>query len=196
MGRVVVARRVDHVSAALELLRPVHRGVGVSQERLGVARVLRIQADADRGRDEELAAPQVERLLQRLAHARGHGLGDEQRRHRAAGDRAGPSLEIGEQQQELVAAQARDRVGLTRAHAEALRQLDQQLVAGVVPERVVHELEVVEVQERARRRRGRSDGHGPARSRASPRTTHGSAGRSTCRGRPGTRSAPRRACAA
>ena len=64
-----------------------------------------------------------------------------------AGQRARPSLEVGQQQQELVAGEARDHVGLAGADAETLRQLDQQLVAGVVPQRVVHELEVVEIQE-------------------------------------------------
>ena len=64
---------------------------------------------------------------------------------RADGPRS--AVEVGQQEQELVAAEPRDHVGLARADAEAIRQLDQQLIAGVMPEGVVHELEVVEVQE-------------------------------------------------
>ena len=60
---------------------------------------------------------------------------------------AGLPLEVGQQQQELVAALARDEVGLAGAVAQALGELGEQLVPGGVAQRVVHELEVVEVQE-------------------------------------------------
>ena len=57
-----------------------------------------------------------------------------------------PALEVGEQQEELVPTLPRDQVRLARASAEPLGELLQELVAGVVAERVVHELEVVEVE--------------------------------------------------
>ena len=56
-------------------------------------------------------------------------------------------VEVRQQQQELVAALARDEVGLTGVDAQPFRELGEQLVAGGVPQRVVHELEVVEVDE-------------------------------------------------
>ena len=90
--------------------------------------------------------PRSNGCSQRLADARGHGLGDEQRRvgaGRAGALARGRPAAAGTRRR----AEARDHVGLARAHAEALRQLDQQLVAGVVAQRVVHELEVVQVQE-------------------------------------------------
>ena len=55
-----------------------------------------------------------------------------------------------EQDGELVAADARDRVDAPEAAAEALGHLDQQLVAVVVPEVVVDQLEPVEVEEEHR----------------------------------------------
>ena len=55
-----------------------------------------------------------------------------------------------EQDGELVAAEARHGVGGPGALHEALGRGLQQAVAGVVPERVVHVLEVVQVQEHHR----------------------------------------------
>ena len=123
----------------------------------------------------------------------GHGLGDEQSGFRA-GHRADPSLEVGEQQEELVATLARDQVRFAGAPAETFRELLQELVPGVVAERVVHELEVVEVEVEHSHAEVMA---ARARSRlpASPRRAPGSAGRSACRGTPGRRPAPRRACA-
>ena len=52
-------------------------------------------------------------------------------------------------QDELVAAEPRDRVGFAYRGRETLRHRLQQLVAGIVAERVVDPLEVVEVEEEA-----------------------------------------------
>ena len=62
-----------------------------------------------------------------------------------AGGRAGVALEVGQQEHELVAAVAGEQVGRAGAAGEPRGDLAQQLVAGGVPERVVDELEVVEV---------------------------------------------------
>ena len=51
---------------------------------------------------------------------------------------------------ELVAAEARDRVGVAKGAAEANRQLPEQLVAARMPERVVDLLETVEVEQQDR----------------------------------------------
>ena len=67
---------------------------------------------------------------------------------------------------ELVAAEARDRVAGAQLAVQARADRAQQLVAGVVAERVVDDLQVVEVQEQQRdpaavaRARGRAPGAG------------------------------------
>ena len=52
----------------------------------------------------------------------------------------------GEQHRELVAADARDGVGVAHALFEQRRDLAQQIVAGDVPARVVDELEAIEIE--------------------------------------------------
>ena len=100
-------------------------------------------------------------------------------------------IEVGEQHQELVAALTRHQVGLPRARAQTVGELGQQQVAGVVAERVVHELEVVEVEEDHR------DGGAVALGtlhREDERLLEQLAvreRRSVRRGRPGARCAPR-----
>ena len=59
----------------------------------------------------------------------------------------------GQQQRELVAAEARDQPGLADDLLQARAELRQQPVAGVVAERVVELLEAVEVDHRDRQRR-------------------------------------------
>ena len=54
------------------------------------------------------------------------------------------------QDDELVAAETRDRVGLAHGGADRARRLDEELVADGVTERVVHGLEAVEVDEQRR----------------------------------------------
>ena len=69
--------------------------------------------------------------------------------------RVGGGLALGdvlEQHGELVAAESRGDVRAADAVVEAARELDEHLVAGGVAERVVHGLEVVEVEEDHRRR--------------------------------------------
>ena len=60
-------------------------------------------------------------------------------------DRRALSLQIREQEQELVPALSRDEVGLPRRLLQPLGELAEELVPGLVAEGVVHELEVVEV---------------------------------------------------
>ena len=59
-------------------------------------------------------------------------------------------VEIGQQQAELVAAEAGERVRVADRAADALGDLDQQLVAGGVAERIVDLLEAVEVHQQDR----------------------------------------------
>ena len=142
---VVATGREHDVSTRLLLLRLIHRRVRVLQQGLRVLRVLREQADAERPRRVEGRPGQIERLLERLADPFRHRLGDLHRRVRCVGI-VRTTLQIAEQDEELVAALPGDQVGVTRAQAQPVAELREQQIAGVVSERVVHQLEVVEIE--------------------------------------------------
>src|ERR1700749_1477194 len=55
-------------------------------------------------------------------------------------------LRVDDGNSKLVSAQSRDQIDFTRAVLQAATDLDQQLVTGHMPESIVHNLEVVEVQ--------------------------------------------------
>ena len=102
------------------------------------------QADADARAELELGAADAERgpeLVEQL-------VGDRLRQRAAVAGRAV------EHEHELVAAVAGERVGAVDARPQALRQRADQLVAGLVAERVVDRLEVVHVEVEQRDRRG------------------------------------------
>ena len=75
----------------------------------------------------------------------------------ATADARAGILHIAQDHGELVATQARDGVAFLDAGAQALRDDGQQLVAGLVAQRIVDLLEVVQVdvEQRATRRRVR-----------------------------------------
>ncbi len=54
--------------------------------------------------------------------------------------------QFGDDQDELVSAEPRDRVAFALSRSQPLGHLDQQLVAGGVPQRVVDRLEAIEVE--------------------------------------------------
>ena len=124
----------DRVARAALGLRAVHGDVGVAHDVLGRA-VGGDERDADARRHVELAVVDLERRGQRLLQA----LGDD----RGAADVA----DVVEQQRELVAAVARDGVAGAQRAFDPLRDRHQQAVADEVAERVVDELEAVEVEE-------------------------------------------------
>ena len=99
--------------------------------------------------DVELHAADRERLLQRATHALCGLLGGRGR----LGEDPGRSRH---QQEELVAAVAADDVAGSGGAAQALGDGGEQLVAGLVAEAVVHELEVVEIDVEDGRPLGRS----------------------------------------
>ena len=131
---------VEAVGVAAGLLRRVHRGVGLLDQRHRIARVERVHRHADRARERRHLVGQPERREERLAHAREH-------RHRL--ERRVRGIEPGQDQHELVAAEPRDGVRLAHRAGQPLRDRLQQLVAGIVAERVVDALEVVEIEEQA-----------------------------------------------
>ena len=106
---------------------------------VGILAVFGIDADADARRQAD-------------QHVIADAAGRRQCRDQLLGDRGrvGRLRHFGEQDQELVAAVAADRVGFAHRRRQALRGQLEHLVADRVAERVVDLLEVVEVQEQQR----------------------------------------------
>ena len=130
---VQVRREILEVVAPL-LLRGVHRRVGGREQAVDVLRVVRVAGDADARRRR---APRSPRDVDRLGEPLEDLAGDD-------GDVA-RVLHVVDDDRELVAAQARDDVGLAHAFLDARRDRPQHRVARGVAVRVVHLLEVVEV---------------------------------------------------
>ena len=129
-------RLVEDLQPRLALLLGlVHGGVGVADQVVGADRVALGQRDAEAGADEAVLALELERLADRG----GEPVGD-------AADVV-EVLDALEQDHELVAAEAGDHVVGAQLVGEALGDGDQQLVTGAVAERVVDDLEVVDVGE-------------------------------------------------
>ena len=143
-------RVVEEVPAGLPvLLRLVHRGVGVAEQhhRIGVlGRVGLHRHDADAHRQHRVVAVEHDRRLDRVADLLGDPGGVVDRLQSFAEDH------------ELVAAGSRDGVRRASRAGEAVRDLDQHVVAGRVAEGVVHPLELVEVAEEQRQHVARSRG--------------------------------------
>ena len=110
--RVVAVERIEGMAVAARVLRAVHRSVRVLQESLRVGRVVGEEADADRGADEDLHAGDDEGSQQRAADL-------------PRDDRGGLAgvlgvvlvavrLDVGEEDEELVASLAGDHVGGAR----------------------------------------------------------------------------------
>ena len=126
---------VEHGLATLAVgLRAVHGDVGVAQD--GLRRGIGLgEGDPDRRVDEQLALRDLERRAQGLVHA----LGDER-------GLVGVGHAV-EQDGELVAAEAGDRVRRPDGRLEPAGDRHEQPVSRLVAERVVDELEAVEVEE-------------------------------------------------
>ena len=83
---------------------------------------------------------QPERLLERLTHARNHGHHFERRIG---------GTETRQHEHEFVAAEPRDGVALADGLRQPLADRLQELIAGVVTQRIVDPLEVIEVEKEA-----------------------------------------------
>ena len=117
-------------------LGAVEREIGILQQLVRVVAVLRGERHADAGADGELVA----RKLVGLAHGGEQAIREGQRRFALV---VAGAL----QDRELVAAEPRHQIGLARAADEPLRGLLQQCVADRMAERVVHRLELIEVED-------------------------------------------------
>ena len=138
-----VAVAIERVTVASGLLHRVHRNIGVLEQRRAVVGVARIDADADARADVDLDPFDEERRPQAPAQRVRHHLGSTHE----GGLLGRVALEVGEEDQELVAALACDNVRLSDRGAQPRPDCLQQLVAGRMPEAVVDQLEVVEVDE-------------------------------------------------
>ena len=126
---------VEHLDAVPSpLLGPVLRGVGVGEERLRVVGRVEVGRDPDARRDVEAPARDLERVAERVRDP----LGDR--------DRLVPAVDPVEQQRELVAAETGEQVLAAHHALEAARDLGEQQVADAVTERVVDDLEPVDVE--------------------------------------------------
>ena len=106
-GAALHVVRAELVRVAARFLGAVHRAVGVAQQRLRVGAVVGIERDADAGGDFDRRPGDRQRLLDRAAHF----LGDV--------DRVLGLAQLGEDDRELVAAEARHGVVLADVGAEA-----------------------------------------------------------------------------
>lgn len=155
LHHVAVQVLLEHrESRPTALLGPVHGGVGVSDEQLGLGREIvavgrmgvrsgalaQRHGDAHAGPHEHGRPVQIERRPE---------LDGQAGRHRR---RAGFSLDVLTDEEELVAAEAPDRVAGTQRPLEARGHLLEQPVTGGVAEAVVDHLEVVQVDEQHRER--------------------------------------------
>src|SRR5436190_7957380 len=120
-------------AAAADRLTLVHRRIDRFDDRLQVSAVIGYKADADR---------QAQAFLSRVRCSGGRlqPLGD---------DRRLLETRVGKYDDEFVATEARDDVVTAQAAGEPLRHFLEQTIARVVPERIVHGFEAVEISKQA-----------------------------------------------
>src|SRR3546814_16374836 len=107
-------------------------------QRIRIAAIVRIEADADAARDVELVHLDEKRPRQLV-----EDLATDHRRILGSADAA-------EQNDELVAAGARPRVGGAHAGRQSLRAILQQQLADPLPEGVIYGLEQVKIDKQNR----------------------------------------------
>ena len=117
--------------ASGNLFLRVHAGIGETEERFGVTRVVRRDGQADAGGDEEFAVGEWHGHTGGFVDEVEQGLG---------------GAEIGDDNGELVAANTGEGVGRAQGAGEAFGDGAEQLIAGGVAEGVIHQLEAIEVE--------------------------------------------------
>ncbi len=138
--RVAMQRLVEQREAMTALgLRAVHRDVGIAQEILGLAIARRGDCDADARRGEHFLVGEADRRVQHVDQAlRGKR-------------RVFVVLDVGEQHRELIAAEARDDIARLQAIGDAAADFLEQFIAEQMADRVVDDLEAVEIEEQHRK---------------------------------------------
>jgi hypothetical protein len=117
------------------LFGPVHGGVGVHDERLGVQAVGGINTDTDAGRDAQFVAMDGIRRRQLFQDSAGHSAGEFH------------ILDVLEKDHKLIAALPADRILSTHTTQQPPGHGLKKIVAGGVPERVVDPLKAIQIQE-------------------------------------------------
>ena len=128
------------------LLRRVHRDVRVTEQRVGILGMVRVERDPDARRDVQVELVDPDRMVETVHQP----FGDR--------DRGGVVGDVAHEDTELVAAETRHQVLLAEGLGEPRSDRREQLVADVVTQRVVDLLEVIEVHQHHReaaRLRGR-----------------------------------------
>ena len=143
LQRSVSGRAIERVTVTAGFLHRVHRNVSVLEQRRAVVGVARIDADADARADVDLDSLDEERRPEAPAQRVRHDLGSTHE----SGLLGRVALEVGKKDQELIAALTCDNVRLSDRGAQPRSDCFEQFVAGGMPEAVVDQLEVVEVDE-------------------------------------------------
>ena len=127
--------RVELVAAARMLLRPVQGGIGVADQRLGVVAVVRVEGNPESGAEMELLVFELQRRQERIQDL----LGD-------LGAALG-AVDAGQQQKEVVPSEPSDGVAAAHRRHQPLADRAQNLIAAGEAERVVDQLEAVEIED-------------------------------------------------
>jgi hypothetical protein len=124
------------VGVAAAFLGTVHGHIGILHQRLGVTAILRINTDADAGADEKLLSDGDWCILQDIEDLFGN---------MRDGDRCANVLD---DNQELITAQAANRIGFPHQFAQAPRHLAENAVTDLVAKGVVDVLEAIEIDKK------------------------------------------------
>ncbi len=128
-------QRVETIAAAARRLRTAQGHLGPAQQNVEGVAVERIHADAHGQRGMNIERGDHERLAHRFGNLVHERFG-------VAG-----TFQLTRDDGELVARQSREHVVVTEHRPQSLRQPEQQLIAGLVTERVVDGLEPIDVED-------------------------------------------------
>ena len=134
-GDLVHVRGKELVIVAAGRFGVIHRGIGVLQHIMAVATVIGEEADADRGAGVQFVLFRHDRRAQAVDHLAGDEGG------------IGGGRNAGQDDDELITAQAGDEISFAGHCAESGSDFAQQLVTNLMPQGIVDGLEAVQVDE-------------------------------------------------
>ena len=143
LQRGIRTAAIHRMPVASAVFHRVHRNICMLEQRLGVVGVAGVEADPDARTDVDLDPLDDKRRTQDSVQR----AGDRLCRTHEIDLLSRVAFEIGEEDQELVAALSRNHVHLADRAAQTRPDRLQQLITGCMPEAVVDELEVVEIDE-------------------------------------------------